>query len=430
MKTFFSLLVYFSAFLSFIPFLRPKERSTKIILWVPKLFAGALSPIICLISGVGCILGISSRNWKLWGSAIIGLGFSGKFIKDIPNSNDKFAATFGQDWMEKIPASKRSRLFIQPKPKLIRKPKNLIFQQNMVIGQKTENGKPLLGDLWRPHANSPHSGLGLIYAHGSGWRVGDKDLGTRYFFRRLAEQGHAVLDVAYTLWPQANVSAMVTEIYQAILWMKKEGDVYGVKPERIVLMGGSAGAHLALTAAYVPNHPTFLPSADAGDTSVCGVVAFYPPVDMLAIHSEVNEYLDRRAVSMDDPFTNLMARFFMLQAKYVERDGKVDLDIPNFVEAILGCKPDNNPELYQLLSPIKQVGSHCPPTLILQGCDDNLVSSKLVRHFYLLLQDASVPSILIEFPNTEHGFDLLFPQISPVAQAAISNVEHFLSLLI
>ena len=136
MKTLFSVILYFSTFISIVPFLRPRERSTKILLWVPKLIGGALSPIIGLISGMGCIYGFSRRDWKLLGSAIIGLGFSGRFIKDIPNSDKKFAATFDQAWKEKIPASQRSHVFIRRTPSLIRKPKSLVFQQNMVIGHK------------------------------------------------------------------------------------------------------------------------------------------------------------------------------------------------------------------------------------------------------------------------------------------------------
>jgi acetyl esterase/lipase len=37
--------------------------------------------------------------------------------------------------------------------------------------------------------------------------------------------------------------------------------------------------------------------------------------------------------------------------------------------------------------------------------------------------------ILVEYPHTEHGFDLILPQISPVAQAATREVERFLALM-
>ena len=96
---------------------------------------------------------------------------------------------------------------------------------------------------------------------------------------------------------------------------------------------------------------------------------------------------------------------------------------------IIGANPEEDPELYQLLSPIYHAGPHCPPTLILQGSDDCLVSAKTVRKMHQILQAEGVPSVMVEFPHTEHGFDLVFPQVSPVAQAALFDVEHFLALL-
>ncbi len=47
-----------------------------------------------------------------------------------------------------------------------------------------------------------------------------------------------------------------------------------------------------------------------------------------------------------------------------------------------------------------------------------------------LLREAGVPVVWIEFPHTEHGFDLIALQISPVAQAATYDVERFLAMLI
>lgn len=45
------------------------------------------------------------------------------------------------------------------------------------------------------------------------------------------------------------------------------------------------------------------------------------------------------------------------------------------------------------------------------------------------LEDAGVPVVLVEYPQTEHAFDLILPEISPVAQAALYEVERFLALV-
>ncbi|MFC2026078.1 alpha/beta hydrolase [Chloroflexota bacterium] len=430
MKKILAIYTYLYALLSIVPFLRPKYRPAGILLWVPKLFAGALSPVISLVCGLGAVLGLTHRDWKLTGAGLLGIGLAAKFINDIPNSQSQFEAAFGPDWQGRVSVSPRSQLLSRPSPLLTETPGDVGFQRDLVIGQSTKTGKPLLADLWLPPTDTPCSGLGLIYAHGSGWRVGDKDLGTRYFFRRLAGHGHVVLDLAYTLWPQADIPGMVTEIYQAVLWMKENSAVYGVNPKRIVLMGGSAGGHLALTAAYAPNHPAFLPSADAGDTTVRGVVAFYPPVDFQALHTEIKELISINPSPVHKAALNLMARIFTLRPEDLEWGSSAEFETYNFAAEMIGGDLEDHPELFQLLSPINHMGPHCPPTLLLQGSDDSLVLASSVHRLYQDLKAADVPAILVEFPHTEHAFDLLLPQISPVAQAATKNVERFLAQLV
>jgi acetyl esterase/lipase len=45
------------------------------------------------------------------------------------------------------------------------------------------------------------------------------------------------------------------------------------------------------------------------------------------------------------------------------------------------------------------------------------------------LRAAGTPVVYVEYPQTEHGFDLIFPQVSPPAQAALYETERFLALL-
>lgn len=431
MKTFLTILTFYYALLSIVPFLRSKDRSVRILLWVPKLFAGALSPIIGIVCGLGAILGLTRRNWKLAGAGILGAGLAAKFVADIPASQDQFETVFGPDWQERIPTSIQPFLLPRRWSLLTKAPGDIEFQRNVVIGKSPRTGKLLLADLWQPEPGTPRTSLGVIYAHGSGWRVGDKDLGTRTFFKRLAGQGHVVLDIAYTLWPQAKIPTMVTEVNQAVLWMKENGAAYGVNPECIVLMGGSAGGHLALMAAYTPNHPAFQPSADAGDTSVRGVVAFYPAVDFLSILSQAKENLESSNSLIDNAANTMLARIFMLHTEdLVGDDNRIMDPLERHLAEMVGGDPDEILETCRLLSPIQHVDKQCPPTLLLQGSDDCLVLTQDVRRLQRELQTADVPVVMVEFPHTEHAFDLLLPQISPVAQAATYDVERFLALLV
>jgi acetyl esterase/lipase len=424
-----AVLTYLSALLSLAPFVRPRDRSAEPLLWLPKLLGGALSLVAGVVGGLGALLGLARRDGKLAAAGVLGAGLAARYVAGIPASEGQFDAAFGPGWRERVPVSLRP---LPPLPRWTlrsRAPGAVRFQRNVVFGHRPGNGQALLVDLWQPSLNTPPSGLGIIFAHGSGWRVGDKDLGTRPFFRRLAGQGHVVLDIAYTLWPQANIPTMVAEVNQAILWLKENGSAYSVDPERVVLSGGSAGAHLALLAAYTANHPAFRPEAGAGDTSVRGVVAFYPPVDFLAIRAQMEERRPGSPGLLGRAGEAILTWILQPQGRDVKGAIGRRIEYRESMAAMMGGDVDEVPDTYRLLSPASHVGPHCPPTLLLQGSDDVFGLAPPLRRFHEALKAAGVPAILVEFPYTEHAFDLVLPQISPAARAAFVDVERFLALL-
>jgi len=429
MYRFLRIQVYVSALLSIVPFLKPADRSIAALLWLPKLLAGALSTIVGITGAVGAVLGLVRRDWKLAGAGIVGAGLAAKFLGDIPAAEDEFEAAFGADWPERVPEA------IQPQPRSRRwslpagAPGDAQFQRNVVYGQSPASGRALLADLWQPPDGTPRTGLGVIYVHGGAWRIGDKDMGTRTFFRRLAGLGHTILDISYTLWPEADLPTMVTEVKQAILWLKENGPAHGVDGERIVLMGGSAGGHLALMAAYTPDHPAFQPAPDAGDTSVHGVVAHYPAVDFLTMPIQGGPRQPSSPGVFDKVADAMMERLFRLYAEDVEARVGGAISFDNFAAALLGGRADEIPDTYRLLSPIYHVGAHCPPTLLLQGSDDVFGLTPGVRRLHQVLREASIPAVLVEYPHSDHGFDLILPQVSPLAKAATLDVARFLALL-
>ena len=424
-------LIYAAAFLSVLPFLRPKDLAARAWLWVGKLVAGALAPILGIVSGLGGVLGLICRDWRLAGAGIAGAGLAAKFLAAIPPSRDDFTAAFGLDWEARLPASLGSPLPSRRWSLLARLPREVTWQRNVVYGRNPGTGIELLADVWGPPPDVPPSGLAVIYVHGGAWRVGDKDLGTRTFFRRLAGQGHSILDIAYTLWPKADIPTMVAEVKQAVLWMKENAALYGVDPERLVLAGGSAGGHLALLTAYTPDHPALPPLSGEGDVSVRGVVAFYPPTEFLGwwdqYRAQVLGQGEAELRSLLDRSTEgCFARLFMLHSGDLESD----LALRDLLPAILGGKPEEIAETYRLLSPLSHVGPHCPPTLLLHGSDDVFALTPGVRRLHQDLCSVGARSVLVEFPHTDHAFDLVLPAMSPVAQAATYDVERFLALLV
>ena len=103
MTTILKVLTILSAYLSLLPFLKPRDRSIKTLMWIPKLFAGALAPIHAIICGLGALVGLLRRDWKLATAGLIGTGLAVKFIEEVPESQAQFEAAFGSGWQAKIP---------------------------------------------------------------------------------------------------------------------------------------------------------------------------------------------------------------------------------------------------------------------------------------------------------------------------------------
>lgn len=426
MKSMLKLLTYLTAFLGVALFLRPVRNSIKVLLWTPKLLGAALSPLLRLVSAFGAILGILRRDWKLAGVGILGAGLTNQFIADLPSIDDQFIRTFGSERVaDRMEYNYAIRYQSRRQPTLA----EVDFQRDVSCGFYQQNGSTLLADLWQPGGDTHRSGLGVVYAHGGGWRVGDKDMLTRSLFKRLTSQGHVVLDLAYTLWPDGDLPAMVAEFNQAILWLKENCATLEVNPERIIAMGASAGGHLALLAAYASRQPEFMPHPESGDSSVSGVVAFYPPVDLLELYYQTKKQQKIQATKIDQLAEKILALIFMLQKDSDQEEEQNHHPMDRFFVEMMGGTPEESPETYRLLSPIEYVGTHCPPTLLLQGADDVFNLTPGVRRLHDELQAAGVVSILAEYPHTEHGFDLILPTASPVARSANHQVERFLSLL-
>jgi acetyl esterase/lipase len=255
----------------------------------------------------------------------------------------------------------------------------------------------------------------LVYFHGSGWAVFDKDFFTRPFFRHLVSQGHTVMDVAYRLCPEVDIYGMVGDVKRAVAWMKDNADQYGIDPEKVVLGGGSAGAHLALLGAYTPELPGLTPEElKETDLSVCGVVSYYGPTDLLAVyhHANLQKFAGEPSVPIGTKVNPKKA--FNYAARF---------------DILLGGWPQDVPEMYQLASPISHVGPGCPPTLLVQGDKDFLTSVEATHALHTKLVECGVPAINVVYPWTDHGFDMLLSQFSPPIQSALYDVDRFLALL-
>jgi acetyl esterase/lipase len=148
------------------------------------------------------------------------------------------------------------------------------------------DGVGLFGDLYLPAGldNAPV----LVAVHGGGWQIGDRNV-YQHWGPYLASRGYALFSIDYRLmkpgektWPGA-----VYDVRAAVQFVRAKASEFGVDPDRIGLIGDSAGAHLASLVALAGEEP--LLSTEYGNDPHAGVspavkavIGFYGVYDMAA----------------------------------------------------------------------------------------------------------------------------------------------------
>ena len=124
-------------------------------------------------------------------------------------------------------------------------------------------------DLVVPSGRGPYPSV--AWFHGGFWQEGSK-AGSGFAAPVLAESGVALAGVGYPLAPEVRLRAIVQSAGAALVRLQHEAPSYGLDPERIVVAGHSAGAHLA--AAIVAGMAGEAAASAACDSA--GRSAFWP----------------------------------------------------------------------------------------------------------------------------------------------------------
>jgi len=114
----------------------------------------------------------------------------------------------------------------------------------------------------------------LVFIHGGFWQEGSKAW-SGFAARDLAQAGWAHVGLGYTLAPEATLAEIVGEVATALRHLRAQASDYGIDPDRIVLAGHSAGAHLA-AAMLAGLGGDDLPGALAGYVLISGVYDLAP----------------------------------------------------------------------------------------------------------------------------------------------------------
>jgi acetyl esterase/lipase len=217
-------------------------------------------------------------------------------------------------------------------------------------------------DVYLPAGRSESSTKVIILIHGGAWSSGDKADFTPFvdtLKNRLP--GYAIINLNYRMATGTSnlFPAQEMDVKAAIEFIYSKKAEYKIS-DKWVLLGNSAGAHLSLLHAYKYSTPV----------KIKAVVDFYGPTDMVEMYN--------------NPASILVPA--------------------SAVQAVVGATPTTNLTLYQQSSPITFVTPQSPPTIILHGGVDVVVSPNQSTALRTRLITAGVINQYVFYPTENHGW--------------------------
>jgi len=144
-------------------------------------------------------------------------------------------------------------------------------------GQRARNGV----DIYTP------AGVGdapvIVFFYGGNWQSGDKEM-YRFVAASLASRGYVTVVPDYRVYPEVRFAGFMQDGAQAVAWTKTNIKRFGGDPERVFLMGHSAGAHIAAMLTFDPRWLGKEGLDPRGD--VAGLIGVAGPYDFLPLRDE------------------------------------------------------------------------------------------------------------------------------------------------
>jgi acetyl esterase/lipase len=256
----------------------------------------------------------------------------------------------------------------------------------------------------------------ILWLHGGALIMGNRRGLNAAQAERYLDGGYTIISIDYRLAPQAKLSQILDDLDDAYRWVRDEGPkLFRIDPNRIAVIGHSAGGYLALTAGFrLHPRPTAVVSfygyGDIAAEWYSRPDAFYnrqPPVSK----EEAYQAVGTRLIS-DDLGTN-RGLFYL----YTRQQGLWPVEVA-------GHDPDKEPRVFDLFCPLRNVTKDYPPTVLLHGDEDTDVPFEQSALMAKELERHGVRHEFIRMAGRGHGFD--GAMWDPVITATFDRILTFL----
>ncbi len=249
--------------------------------------------------------------------------------------------------------------------------------EDVVYGRKY--GMALTLDVFQP-ANP--NGCGLLFLVNGGWlsskatplmvTIRPED------YRAYLDRGYTVFAIVTSSQPRFAIPELMDDVQRAVRFVRSTAAKYGVRPDRLGVLGSSSGGQLALSVATRggPGDPQSPDPVDRESSAVQAAACFFPPTDFLNYGGPGISGVGQ------GPLATLQVAFG-----------------PQALTA------EGRETLGRQISPIYFVTSQLPPTLIIHGDDDKVVPLQQSETFVKRAKEVNSRHIeLIIRPGKGHGW--------------------------
>jgi acetyl esterase/lipase len=241
----------------------------------------------------------------------------------------------------------------------------IVFEQGIEYSNPDEQHLQL--NLARPKETAGKLPA-VLCIHGGGFRAGKRERWDK-LCQQLAERGYVAVTVTYRLAPKYQFPAAVHDVKAAVRWLRANADKYHIDPERIGVVGDSAGGHLAQYLGVTGDVPSLEGEGGNADQSsrVTCVVNYYGPSDLTKSYGK-------------------------------------SVDAAEVLPLWLGGDATKEHKKHIVASPLYWVTPAAAPTLLIHGTEDPYVNYEQAGWIREKLQAAEVEVALLTLQGAGHGF--------------------------
>jgi acetyl esterase/lipase len=267
---------------------------------------------------------------------------------------------------------------------------------------KTVGSLAIQADVFRPSLAGPRPVV--LWIHGGALIFGGRGMLPAEQRELYLRQGWAVVAIDYRLAPETKLAVILEDVDDAHAWVLAQAGALGLDPDRLAVVGHSAGGYLALMTGvrFRPRPRAIVSFYGYGD--IAG--AWYSrPDPFYRQEPDVSEEEARRAVGEMPLAQGDEARRFVFY-RYCRQRGL-------WPQLVAGHDPDREPRAFDPFCPVRKVTRDYPPTLLVHGEKDRDVPFAQSVAMARALVEKGVAHDLVALPGRDHVFDLEEEGLTP-----------------